>query len=225
MVHMQFKTERCWFGSCKVILASGRVWLPGKSEWVTNRTGSWGRWPSRFHSPLRQGTSRPLQGTLCGSSLSWRSWHHLPRRRQQADPANWVQRAAPWGSAERDSRDARTGRQMCLAKCEDGLRSKYMCAEMSFPLSKLTAMSLEVFKWKPRNSWPPKPLLSALQTLVVLVKRHHPIISSNLKRILCSIWEVLVPTQHSITENVFDMNKGRETKKWNWNHIFISLFR
>lgn len=129
------------------------------------------------------------------------------------------------GGVPRDSRDARTGRQMCLAKCEDGLRSKYMCAEMSFPLSKLTAMSLEVFKWKPRNSWPPKPLLSALQTLVVLVKRHHPIISSNLKRILCSIWEVLVPTQHSITENVFDMNKGRETKKWNWNHIFISLFR
>lgn len=38
------------------------------------------------------------------------------------------------GGVPRDSREARTGRQMCLAKCEDGLRSKYMCAEMSFPL-------------------------------------------------------------------------------------------
>lgn len=137
-----------WF-VVKLILVSGVVWLPRKSEWVTNGTGSQGRWQSHFHSALKQGTwltkceaytSQPRQGALCGSSLwfhrrnSWRSWHCLPQRRQQANPTKWVRRAAPWGSAEEDIRKARTGRQMCLSQCEDGLGSRYMCAEMSFPV-------------------------------------------------------------------------------------------
>lgn len=205
------------------------VWPPRKSKWGNNRTGSWGRRQPCFHSAPKQATlltkleaytSRPLPSTWWGHSSrfhrrnNWRDWPHLPWRRQQANPGNWVQRAAPGRNREEGAVGNLTGRQMCLTKREDGLGNRYMCLEMNFPLPP----SWQSYPWRSSSreqeaSDCQSPGLSALQTPCGIVKLPILLCSYfltfrkdslfHLGRGLGLLHPVLIPPQDSITKSGF----------------------